>query len=314
MKIGVVMDPIEGINIRKDSTFAMLLAAQSRGWEIFYMKTDDLYLTGNSVYADMKRIHVEDNPEHWFKYLDSSTDQLSRLDAVLMRKDPPVDLEYFYTTYLLELVQKQGVVIINDPVSLRDVNEKMFISWFPQCIAPTMVTRNKEKILSFMAEHKDIILKPLNAMGGHSVFHVKSNDKNTNVIIETLTGYGKKSCMAQAYIPEIIKGDKRILLINGKPVPYALARLPNVDEHRANLVVGGKYKSMPLSDRDLWICEQIKPVLVDKGLIFTGIDVIGDFLTEINVTSPTCIRELDKSCNLDIAGQLMDELELIINS
>lgn len=309
MKIGIIMDPIGEINTKKDSSLAMLLSAQSRGWEIYYMEMDDLFLTDSTACAHMRRLSVDDRDTQWYEFLNNSTESLSCLDVILMRKDPPVDMKYIYATYLLELAQQQGVTVINDPRALRDINEKLFISWFPQCIAPTLVTSNIEYIREFIKKHKDIILKPLDAMGGTSVFKVHHSDANTNVIIETLTDKGKSYCMAQRYLPEVKEGDKRILLVDGNPVPYALARIPKAGENRANLAAGASTKGVELSDRDRWICEQLAPTLREKNLSFVGIDVIGEFLTEINVTSPTCIRELDTLYDLDIADNLMSVIE-----
>ena len=303
------MDPITGINIKKDSTFAMLLAAQTRGWEIYYMETDDLFLVDNIPGARMRHLTVSDQPTGWFEFQNESIKNLDYLDAILMRKDPPVTMQYIYTTCMLELAQKQGVLVVNDPQTLRDANEKLFISWFPDCTVATLVSSNAEQIREFINKHEEVILKPLDEMGGASVFRIRKGDTNTNVIIETLTRRGKQYCIAQQYIPEIVSGDKRILLINGEPVPYALARIPKEGEHRANLASGGNAKGIELSDRDRWICDQIAPVLRDKKLLFVGIDIIGDYLTEINITSPTCIRELDSLYKLNIADQIMTAIE-----
>lgn len=309
MKLGVVMDPIAGINIKKDSTFAMLLAASKLGWELYYMEQKDLFIDAHQAYANMRILTVQDDKSNWFRFHQQSTLALAGLDAVLMRKDPPFDIEYIYSTYILELAQKEGLLVINDPRSLRDVNEKMFITHFPQCIAPTLVTRNHEQLLAFVRQHGEAVLKPLEGMGGKSVFKVMHGDSNTNVIIETLTDGHKRYIMAQKYLPEIAQGDKRILLIDGKPVEYALARIPMAGENRGNLAAGGTGKGVPLSDRDRWICAQVGPALRDRGLLFVGLDVIGDYLTEINVTSPTCVRELEAIYNIDIAGSLMQTIE-----
>ena len=309
MKIGIIMDPINGINTKKDSSFAMLLAAQARSWGIYYMEPGDLYLAGNDPCARMRQLAVMDDEHHWYEFTGETTGSLANLDIILMRKDPPVDLEYIYITYLLDHLQQRGKLIVNAPEALRNVNEKLFISRFPQCIAPTLVTRSAGDIRAFAQEHGEIILKPLDNMGGASVFRTGNHDPNNNVIIETLSGNGRCFVMAQKYIPEISNGDKRILLIDGKPVPYALARIPKQGETRGNLAKGGLGKGVDLDERDKWICEQVGPVLRKMGLLFVGIDVIGSYLTEINVTSPTCIRELDAIYNLDIAGQLMDVIE-----
>jgi glutathione synthase len=303
------MDPISAINIKKDSSFAMLLAAQARGWTLYYMEQADLFLSEGKVSAEMRPLSVKEDPENWYSLGDTQTQQLATLDAILMRKDPPFDMEYIYSTYLLEQAQKDGVLIINNPQSLRDANEKLFTAWFPQCCPPTLVTRKATLIRSFYEQHDDIILKPLDGMGGASIFRIKPSDPNVSVIIETLTAHGQQSVMAQKYIPEIEHGDKRILMINGYPVDYALARIPAKGETRGNLAAGGRAEGRPLTDRDRWICEQVGPILREKGLYFVGLDVIGEFLTEINVTSPTCIRELDKQFNLNIADDLMACIE-----
>ncbi len=306
LKIGVVMDPIEGINFKKDSTLAMLLEAQSRGWELYYMEQADLYIAHDIARAKMKKLNVFNDADNWFE-LDAAEDlTLDSLDAILMRKDPPFDMNYIYSTYILEKAEEKGTIIINKAQSLRDANEKLFTNNFSQCMPPTLVSSQAEHIKAFYEEHKDIILKPLDGMGGASVFRIKEGDANLSVIIETLTEHGTKLTMAQRFIPEIKKGDKRILLINGVPVPYALARIPAKGETRANLAAGGEGVGIELTDRDRWICQQVAPLLKEKGLIFVGIDVIGDYLTEVNVTSPTCIRELDKQYNINISALLMD--------
>ncbi|WP_455209381.1 glutathione synthase [Kaarinaea lacus] len=314
LKLGVVMDPISTIKIKKDSTFAMLLAAQARGWQISYMELNDLSVLDGVAMADMRLLSVKDDPAGWFELGDVTSLPLGDLDVILMRKDPPFNMEYIYATYMLELAERQGVLVVNKPQTLRDANEKLSTAWFPQCTSPTLVTRNPKQILAFLHLHKDVILKPLHGMGGASIFRVTENDVNTNVIIETLTEYQTRYVMAQRFIPEIQQGDKRILVVNGEPVPYALARVPAKGETRGNLAVGGTGVGVALSDRDFWICEQVAPTLKEKGLLFVGLDVIGDYLTEINITSPTCIRELDKIYSLDIAGQLMDAIEASIKS
>ncbi len=312
-RIGIVMDPISKINIKKDSSFAMLLAAQAKGWQLFYMEQDDLFLSQGKATAEMKPLTVQEDPSHWYGLGDNETNELATLDAILMRKDPPFDMEYIYSSYLLEQAENDGVLIINKPQSLRDANEKLFTAWFPQCCPETLVTRKAKQLRDFQQHHGDIILKPLDGMGGASIFRVKQDDPNTSVIIETLTEHGSKMIMAQKYIPEIVDGDKRILMINGEPVPYALARIPAKGETRGNLAAGGTAQGRPLSEQDRWICEQVGPTLREKGLLFVGLDVIGDFLTEINVTSPTCVRELDSQFNLDIAGDLMNSIEKQLN-
>lgn len=306
LKIGVVMDPIGDINFKKDSTLAMLLEAQSRGWQLFYMEQADLYMAHDVARAKMKALKVFNDADNWYQLSSAEDIVLETLDAILMRKDPPFDMNYIYSTYILEKAEDKGTLIINKAQSLRDANEKLFTNNFAQCMPPTLVSSQAEHIKAFYQEHKDIILKPLDGMGGASVFRIKQGDSNLSVIIETLTEHGTKLTMAQRFIPEITQGDKRILLINGEAVPYALARIPAKGETRANLAAGGEGVGVELTDRDRWICEQVAPLLKAKGLIFVGIDVIGDYLTEVNVTSPTCIRELDKQYNINISALLMD--------
>jgi len=309
IKLGVVMDPIASINPKKDSTLAMLLEAQARGWQIMYMEQRDLHLKDSRPSAYMQPLSVQNDLHDWFKLSPGDQQPLGNLDVILMRKDPPFDMEYIYTTYLLELAEKDDVLVVNRPQALRNANEKLSTAWFPQCTAPNLVTRDAKQIKSFIDEHQDIILKPLSAMGGESIFRVRQNEANLNVIIEVMTNRGQKFVMAQRYIPEISEGDKRILLIDGEPVPHALARLAAPGETRANLATGGKGIGVPLTERDRWICQQVGPVLRNMGLLFAGLDVIGDFLTEINVTSPTCIRELDALYDLNISALLMDKIE-----
>ena len=312
MILGIVMDPIESIRPYKDSSFAMLLEAQRRGWEIRYMQMHDLFLDNGRTLTHYQRLHVEDNRHDWFQLSPSQSCFLSDMDIVLMRKDPPFDMNYIGCTYLLELAEKEGCLIVNKPASLRDCNEKLFTSYFPQCCVDTLVTSQAEHMLSFIDNHPDTIIKPLNGMGGESIFKISRGDGNTNVILETVSKHFTELVMLQTYIPEISQGDKRILLINGTPVPFALARIPKTGENRGNIAAGGEGIAQPLTQRDQWICEQIAPELIKRGLYFVGIDVIGDYLTEINVTSPTCIRELDKQCQLNISATLMDELEQLV--
>jgi glutathione synthase len=314
IKLGVIMDPIGSIKPWKDSTLAMLLAAQARGHTLFYMEMDDLYLEDGLPCARSRELTVTDNNDDWYRLGQATDIRLAELDTILMRKDPPFDTEYIYATYILERASDTGTLVVNHPRSLRDANEKLFTAWFPQCCAPTLVSRNAEQLREFRDRHGDIILKPLGGMGGASIFRIGKDDPNTNVIIETLTGHGCQYTMAQRYIPEISQGDKRILLVDGKPVPYALARIPAPGEHRGNLAAGGSGEGIALSERDYWICEQVAPVLKEKQLLFVGLDVIGDYLTEINVTSPTCIRELDRLYNLDIAGDLIQCIEQKLES
>jgi len=303
------MDPIDTINPVKDSSFAMLLEAQRRGYALFYMEMADLELKDGQTIAHMRSIQVNDSTSDWFELGETILQPLSSLDVVLMRKDPPFDVEYIYATYLFETAEKSGVLVVNRPASIRNANEKLFATDFHDCVAPSLVTRRADSLRDFLAEHGDIILKPLGEMGGASIFRVKADDPNISVIIETLTHHGTSYIMAQRFIAEISVGDKRILLVDGEPIPYALARIPAKGETRGNLAAGGRGEGIALSERDYEICRQVGPVLKKMGLMFVGIDVIGDYLTEINSTSPTCIRELDKQFNLNISGQLMDAIE-----
>jgi glutathione synthase len=309
IKLGVVMDPIATITIKKDTTFAMLLAAQARGWELHYFEQADLYARGDQAFGRSRLLAVRDDKSGWFAFHGERELPLAELDVLLMRKDPPFDMEYIYTTYLLELAEAAGSLVVNKPRSLRDANEKVFALRFPHCCPPTLVSREPARLKTFLGEHDDIVVKPLDGMGGASVFRLRRDDPNLNVILETLTAHGRRLSMAQRYIPEVTAGDKRILLIDGEPVPYALARIPQAGETRANLAAGGRGEGVPLSGRDRWICAQVAPTLRDMGLLFVGLDVIGDYLTEINVTSPTCARELDAQFGLDIGGELMAAIE-----
>jgi glutathione synthase len=311
VRLGVVMDPIADINVKKDSSFAMLLEAQRRGWQIRYMEQSDLFLRDGVSHGRMRSLTVRDEPRHWFGLGEQRREPLDKLDVILMRKDPPFDLQYLYTTHLLELAEQAGVIVVNRPRALRDANEKLYTAWFPQCCPPTLVTRSRSQLKEFLEEHRDLILKPLDAMGGVSVFRLALGDLNSNVIIETLSQFGERLVMAQRFVPEVLtSGDKRILLIDGEPVPYALARLPAPGEVRANLAVGGGGRGVALTARDRWICDQLGQTLRDQGLLFVGLDVIGDYLTEINVTSPTCIRELDTLYGLNISAELLDRVEV----
>jgi glutathione synthase len=311
-KLGIVMDPIESIKPWKDSSFAMLLEAQNRGWKIYYMTTSDMYMDNSVSYANYHLLQIKDDNQDWFKKIESGVCRLDELDVLLMRKDPPFDLEYIYCTYMLEQAEENGTLVINKAASLRDCNEKLFTRYFPQCCVESRVSRNPQRLIEFIDQYQDIIVKPLDGMGGQSIFRVQKGDKNTNVILETVTRYGTSQTMAQRYIPEISAGDKRILLIDGKAVPYALARLPAAGENRGNIAAGATTQGQPLSERDQWLCEQIGPTLRDKGLIFVGIDVIGDYITEINVTSPTCIRELDRDFDLNISAGLFNCIDQLI--
>ncbi len=303
------MDPIESIKPYKDSSFAILLAAQTRGWQLHYMQQKDLFLQDDRCYARCRTIEVTDNTTNWFTLGEEQTMPLDQLNTVFMRKDPPFNMEYIYTTYLLELAEQRGTLMVNKPRSLRDANEKLFTTQFPQCCTPMLVSRQAQDLRKFLQQHGDIILKPLDGMGGTSIFRLRKNDPNISVIIETLTNHGQSYTMAQRFIPEIKDGDKRILMVDGEAIPYALARIPAKGETRGNLAVGGRGEGVPLSERDLWITQQVGPRLREMGILFAGLDVIGDYLTEINITSPTCIRELDSQFGLNIADQLMAAVE-----
>ena len=309
MKLGIIMDPISKIDIKKDSSFAMLLAAQKRGWNIQYMELDDLYMDNDIPIARMQYLKVADDLNKWYTLSDAHVDNLSTLDIILMRKDPPFDLEYIYSTYILEHAQRLGVFVVNNPTALRSVNEKFFITYFPNCIPPTRISRNTRVLLDFVTEHKDVIIKPLDSMGGKGIYRITEVNGNAESKLLSITKNGTGFIMAQKFLPEITAGDKRILLIDGKPVPYALARVPTNTNLKGNLAQGAIGKGIELTDRDKWICDQVGSKLSDMGLIFVGIDIIGNYLTEINVTSPTCIRDLDSLFNISIAEQLMDAIE-----
>jgi glutathione synthase len=308
-RTGVVMDPIAGIKTYKDSTFAMLLEAQSRGHQLCYMEIPDLAVRDGIPVARMRGLSVRDNRSDWFTLDEGSEQPLGGLDFLLMRKDPPFDMDYVFTTYILDLAERNGVTVVNRPQSLRDANEKFFITHFPQCCVPALITRHSSEIRAFLGEHGLCVVKPLDGMGGESIFQARLEDPNLNVILETITAADRDVVMVQKYIPEITAGDKRILVVDGEAVPYALARIPGAGDFRGNLAKGGTGKGVPLSERDQWIVGQVAPELKRRGILFAGLDVIGDYLTEINVTSPTCIRELDSQFGLNIAGQLFDALE-----
>ena len=307
------MDPISAIDPKKDSSLAMLIEAAKRDYEIYYMEQKDLKLIDGCATAQATIIEIFDDQKKWYKNKSNVSIGLKELNIILMRKDPPFDMEYIYTTYVLDKAEENGVLIVNKPQSLRDMNEKVCTAWFPECTPSTLISRSMAEIKLFLKQHKKIVVKPLDGMGGKSIFVVDENDGNANVIIETLTNYGKCSAMAQVFIPEIKDGDKRILLIDGKPVPYALARIPSKDDNRGNLVMGAVGEGRELTERDKLICSKISETLKKKGILFCGIDVIGDYLTEINSTSPTGIRELDSIYNLNIASDLFDVLEKKIN-
>ncbi|MEM5536933.1 glutathione synthase [Neptuniibacter pectenicola] len=309
IKLGIVMDPIDHITFKKDSSLAMLWAAQQKGWELWYMEQHHLFSMNGKAQAKMAPLSVAMDENDWFTRDDYQTRDLSDLDVILMRKDPPFDNEFIYTTYLLEQAEKEGTLIVNKPQSLRDYNEKLFATHFPECCPPVLVSKHDELLRAFHKTHGDVIFKPLDGMGGSQIYRIKEDGLNLGVIIETLTDHGKQTIMAQKYIPEIVAGDKRILMIDGEPVPYGLARIPTNGETRGNLAAGGRGEGRELTEREYWICKQIAPTLKEKGLLFVGLDVIGDYLTEINVTSPTCIREINNQYGLDIGMQLMDAIE-----
>ncbi len=307
--LGIVMDPIADINVHKDTSLALLLAAQQRGWQLIYMEMADLYLDHGTAMAQMRTLTVHDDPQHWFELQEKQSRPLAELDAILMRKDPPFDNEYIYSTYILEAAARQGTLVVNDPQSLRDCNEKIFATQFPQCCPPLLVSRNSQQLRDFHRQQSDVIFKPLDGMGGSGIFRCKEDDPNVGVILETLTNHDQHYIMAQRYIADISAGDKRILVIDGQAVPYSLARIPAQGETRGNLAAGGRGVAQPLSERDQWIVDQVAPSLIEKGLLFVGLDVIGDYLTEINVTSPTCAREIDKAYDTQIGDRLMLAIE-----
>jgi glutathione synthase len=310
LRLGVVMDPIADIKYEKDSTLAMLLAAQARGHELSYLTQEDLSLADGRACGNVRSLAVRADPQSWFTLGGAQHMPLSGLDCILMRKDPPFDMEYIYTTYVLERAAVEGVLVVNHPQGLRDMNEKVFTAWFPQCCAPTLITRDMRAMEAFMQEHGEAVVKPLHGMGGRSIFVLSPGDKNRHVVLETLTDYGQRFAIVQRYIPDIATtGDSRVLLIDGEPVPYALARIPRADDNRGNLAAGARGVGRPLTDRDRWLAGQIGPVLATRGMLFVGLDVIGGFVTEINVTSPTGIRELDQQFGIDIGGMLIEAIE-----
>ncbi|RJT41581.1 glutathione synthase [Rahnella woolbedingensis] len=309
IKLGIVMDPISSINIKKDTSFAMLLEAQSRGYELHYMEMNSLYLRGGEGRATTRKLSVKQDYDGWYEFGTEQDIALQELDVILMRKDPPFDTEFIYATYILERAEEKGTLIVNKPQSLRDCNEKLFTAWFPELTPDTLVTRNSAQLKAFHKEHTDVILKPLDGMGGASIFRLKPEDANVSVVIETLTEHGSRFCMAQNYLPAIKDGDKRVLVVDGEPVPYCLARIPAQGETRGNLAAGGRGEARPLSESDWAIARTVAPILKQKGLIFVGLDIIGDRLTEINVTSPTCAREIEAAFPISITGMLMDAIE-----
>jgi glutathione synthase len=303
------MDPIESIKPAKDSTLAILLAAQARGWEIFYAEQKDLYLRDGVAWGRLAPLRLVDDLRAWFTRGEAVAGKLGDYDVILMRKDPPFDTEYVYSTYILDRAQIQGALVCNRPQGLRDMNEKVYTAWFPECCAPTLVTRDMHDMGEFLREQGKAVCKPLDGMGGRSIFVLENGDKNRNVVFETLTGYGTRYAIVQRYLPEIVTaGDCRVLLVDGEPVPFALQRMPDASDHRGNLAAGARAESRPLNDRDRWLCSVIGPKLKAQGMLFVGLDVIGEYVTEINVTSPTGIRELDKKHGLDIGGMLVSSI------
>ncbi len=309
LSFGFIMDPISNINIKKDSTFAMMLETQRRGHDLYYLTQSDLFLDNHIVFANVTPVKVIDNPDKWYEFGKAEVKPLHEISCVSMRKDPPFDMEYIYSTYLLEIAEKNGCLVVNKPSSVRSANEKLFTAQFPGCGPETLVTRNMDRIKAFHDSLEHIVVKPLDGMGGSMVFQIRKNDANRSVILETITQNGTQTVMAQRFLPEFKEGDKRILLINGKPFPHGLSRIPAKGESRGNLAAGATSEGRDLTERELEICNIVGPTLKDMGLFFVGLDVIGDYLTEINVTSPTCIRELDTIYSANIAGLLIDEIE-----
>jgi len=310
LSLAVVMDPIAKIKFAKDSTLAMLLAASARGWKLTYFEQSDLFLRDGVACGHGRPLNVYNDSQKWFELGPATAYKLGEFDCVFMRKDPPFDAEYIYSTYILERAELQGAMVANKPQGLRDMNEKVFTAWFPQCCAPTLITRSAADITAFASEHGKIVVKPLDGMGGKSIFVTEKGDKNLPVIIETLTDYGQRFAIAQRYLPEIAAtGDARVLLIDGEPVPYALARIPLPTDNRGNLAAGAKGVGRELTERDRWLAAEIGPVLAQKGMVLVGLDVIGGFVTEINVTSPTGLRELDQQFGLNIGGMVIEAFE-----
>ncbi|HJL95606.1 MAG TPA: glutathione synthase [SAR86 cluster bacterium] len=309
MKIGIVMDPIESINFKKDSTLAIMLEAQSRSHSLFYMTPNCLFIKETGAHAITRRIEVKSDPENWFSYEQEEEVKLTELDVIFMRQDPPFNSNYIYNTYVLESAEKEGVLVINKPNSLRSCNEKVFATEFPQCCTSFLVSSEELLLKKFISENMDTVVKPLDGMGGSSIFRVKVNDPNLNVILETITNFFSTKVMIQKYIPEIVEGDKRILLINGKAMNAAIARVPAEGELRGNLAAGATAVARALTERDIWICDQVGPQLSELGLTLVGLDVIGDYLTEINVTSPTCFKEYESLCDIDVAKKFLESVE-----
>jgi glutathione synthase len=315
VRLVVVMDPIAAIKPAKDSTLRILLAAQARGWELFYAELKDLWLRDGIAWGRLAPLKVMDDPSRWFALGQPANSKLGEFDVILMRKDPPFDTEYIYSTYILERAQLQGALVCNRPQGLRDMNEKVYTAWFPECCAPTLITRDMHDMAEFLREHGKAVCKPLDGMGGKSIFVLENGDKNRNVVFETLTDFGSRYAIVQRYLPEIVTaGDCRIILVDGEPVPFALKRIPLPEDNRGNLAAGARAESRPLNERDRWLCAQIGPKLRAAGMIFVGLDVIGDYVTEINVTSPTGIRELNKKHDIDIGAMLVDAIDKTLDA
>ena len=309
VRLAVVMDPIDAIKFAKDTTLAMLLAAQARGWSLHYLEQHDLRLRDGIAEGTSRPLTVRADPADWYSLGEPAAGPLGAFDVILMRKDPPFDTEFIYTSYILERAEAQGALVVNRPQGLRDMNEKVYTAWFPQCCAPTLITRDQGDMEAFLAEHGKVVCKPLHGMGGRSIFVIERGDKNMNVVFETLTDYGSRYAIVQRYIPEIVTGgDARVILVDGQPVPFALARIPSASDNRGNLAAGATGVTRPLDERDRFLASQIGPRLAEQGMLFVGLDVIGGFVTEINVTSPTGIREIDKQRGTDVAGLLMDAI------
>ena len=312
ISVGFVLDPVSKLNTKKDSSLAMILAAQARDWRVYYIEQLAMSLCEDKIIASAQTLEVNLDQESWYALGESEDKDLAELDVIFMRKDPPFDINYIYSTYFLERLEQQGVLIVNKPGSLRDCNEKLFATNFPQCCPPLIVSADQTRLKEFHQQYHDVIYKPLDGMGGSSIFRARPQEHNLSVILETLTVHGTQPIMAQRYLPEILSGDKRILLIDGEPVPFCLARVPAQGETRGNLAAGGRGLVQELTARDRWIVEQVADDLRERGLIFVGLDVIGDYLTEINVTSPTCIREIDREAGTDIGGLLMDAVAKLL--
>jgi len=307
--LAVLMDDIASINQKKDSSFAMMLEAQSRDWKIYTFDSVDMFHLKGQIFANVRKTFVIDSENDWFSCEKQELISLSNVDVIFMRKDPPFNMDYIYATYLLEQAEISGVMVVNKPSSLRDANEKLFALNFSDYIPKTLVSSNIEQLITYINDIKEVVVKPLDGMGGKDIYKLKTGDENINEVLLEITNQGQRYIMAQEFLPEIVHGDKRILLINGIPIDYALARLPAEGSFKGNLAAGAKGVGQPLTERDRYLCEKIAPMLIEKELIFVGLDVIGDYITEINVTSPTGIRELDKQFDLNISAKLLDVIE-----